>query len=391
MSDGFNLSGFPSNDPVEVKNNKKNKVNMPPMNSDGLEYLKKNLSNMDFNSLKGMIPPSMLSELQSEADSLGADLETVFNQELESVMGMLFGTPAGSSNNEDDEPEIQTEHFIYELSDISWLGRQLLGSVPAKNVGANTLLTRFNNVFGPNGENFVNIIDPLLNSESNYCTESGVDALLYLKEFFGSLKVKQVEDTFILVYGETNNTDEYGMYFVYTVDDAGGDCIYVPLFANTYNVDEEEVFKGFFNKNVESPFFNDGKFIPEKRAALDLSIRSSLVTPKNILLSPAQFGTLKHILPAITEDSKMLKVGNLVSNESTEAILLKKDADLNLEETEFPFYLNFGRVISRESLQILSSLLFKVDLNNTLLMTMSELEFKNGNLYINVDFGEFFN
>lgn len=390
----FNFSGLPGNEPIEVQSQKKNKINMPLSNSDGMEFLRDFRSgNLNFSKIKGMIPKELLEELESEAEASGiTDLESFFNNEMKNIIGQIIGSISGDFEGDDEECTDQEDQkgYVYELSDIKYLGEQLLGDVPALAVGASKILTDFENMFGSNGSNFPNIIENVL-TNSACMTEAGYNALIYFKDNFGGITVKEITDHFILLYITSKNSDEYGIYFTFSEDGDGNPCLSVPLFANTFNVDSDGNFKGLYNKTIETPFFNGDKFIPEQRAAIDLSVRSQLVCLKNILLSPAQFGTLKNIIPAITSDSRYLKIGKLVSNESTEAVLLKKDADLDLNETEFPFYLDFGRVITKESLQILSSILFKINLNETLLMHASELEFKGDMLYIKVDFGEYFN
>lgn len=387
----FNFSGLPGNEPIEVQSQKKNKINMPLSNSDGMEFLKDFQSgNLSFSKIKGMLPKELLEALEAEADAAGVtDLESFFNNEMNSIICQIIGGMPGNPEDNDEEGTDQ-ERYVYELSDIKYLGEQLLGDVPALPVGASKILTDFENIFGSNGSNFPNIIESIL-TNSACMTETGYDALIYFKDNFGGITIKETTDHFILLYITSKNSDEYGIYFTFSEDGDGNPCLAVPLFANTFNVDADGNFKSLYNKTVETPFFNGDKFIPEQRAAIDLSVRSQLVCLKNILLSPAQFGTLKNIIPAITSDSRYLKVGKLVSNESTEAILLKKDADLDINEKEFPFYLDFGRIITKESLQILSSILFKINLNETLLMHASELEFKGDMLYIKIDFGEYFN
>lgn len=389
MSNDFNFSGLPSNDAFEVPSKKqKNKINIPPMNGDGLEFLNGiSKGQLDFSTVKKILPKPILDQLEAEAQAAGiTDLEEFFNENISVAlheMGLC-------DDEEPDEVEEEEERYVYELSDIKYLGEHLLGSVPAFNLGADRLLESAKRIFGQDFENFPNIIETIL-SQYAYVNETGYNALMYIKNNFGKISVKESEENFILLFANSKNDDEYGMYFVYSEGDNGEPIVSVPLFANTFKVNENGEFDGLYNKTVETPFFDGDRFIPEKRAALDLSVRSQLVNIKNILLSPAQFGTLKNIIPAISGDSRYLKVGKLISNESTEAILLKKDADLDLDQKEFPFYFDFGREISKDSLQILASILFKIDLNDTLLMKASELEFKNKMLYIRVNFGEYFN
>ena len=390
MSNDFNFSGLPSNDAFEVPSKKqKNKINIPPMNSDGLEFLNGLSSgSIDFNTVKKILPKQILDQLEAEAAAAGiTDLEEFFNENISIALHQMgLGDPDG----EDNSDEMEEEKYVYELSDIKYLGEQLLGSVPAYTIGSDRLLDSVKKIFGEDFVNFPNIIESIL-SQYAYVDETGYNALMYIKNNFGKISIKETSENFVLLFANSKNDDEYGMYFVYSEGDNGEPIVSVPLFANTFKVNENGEFDGLYNKTVETPFFDGDRFIPEKRAALDLSVRSQLVNIKNILLSPAQFGTLKNIIPAISGDSRYLKVGKLISNESTEAILLKKDADLDLDQKEFPFYFDFGREISKDSLQILASILFKIDLNDTLLMKASELEFKNKMLYIRVNFGEYFN
>lgn len=384
MSKEFNFSGLPGNEPFEVQG-KKPKIQIPN-NQDPDNFMTGFLNGMDAETLKGMLPKHLLDEFAEGAQQMGMELDDLLTQGISDAIMIMTGKKALPEEDEETEENM----IVYELSDIQWLGKQPLGDIPGSLVGSYRLSERFIQLFGEHGEKYNDVIESLLTSDLLYVNEIGLSALMHMKGNLSEIKIKEVNDKFILAYMEPSNKDEYGFYFVYSQDDEGTDCISVPLFANTFKVSEEGEFLGLFSKTNEAPFFDGDRFVPEKRAALDLSIRSCLVDIKNILLSPAQFGTLKNVIPAVTGDSRFLQVGTLISNESTEAILLKKDADLDLNQKEFPFYLDFGRPVTKDSLQILASVLFKIDLNDTILLQASELEFKNGMLFIRVDFGEHF-
>ena len=108
-------------------------------------------------------------------------------------------------------------------------------------------------------------------------------------------------------------------------------------------------------------------------------------------MTPALFGTIKKSLDPVNEDGDYIKVGTIISNESADAILFKKDADLDKNETEFPFYIKLKRELTKETLRPLANRLFDCEWENNPLIYNSDLKYTMGGvkrLYIEIDLGE---
>lgn len=86
----------------------------------------------------------------------------------------------------------------------------------------------------------------------------------------------------------------------------------------------------------------------------------------------------------------MLCIGTIESNEGPEAILFKKDSDLDLDKKVFPMYIKFPEEVNEVALKKLSEILFEVDFNKCVLFDNLELHHTNdGKLFVNLDLGEF--
>ena len=85
----------------------------------------------------------------------------------------------------------------------------------------------------------------------------------------------------------------------------------------------------------------------------------------------------------------LLMIGTIKSNESPEAILLKKDAELNLNETDFPFYIDFCQMLEPDFLYELSEKFLHINWNETKLFDNVEMKYdQDGNLYFEWNIGE---
>ena len=87
--------------------------------------------------------------------------------------------------------------------------------------------------------------------------------------------------------------------------------------------------------------------------------------------------------------TSFIKVGNITSNESSEAILFKKDACVPTEQMTFPFYIKLPEAIREETAMELEEVLFKVNFNECPLFANVELHYTyNGEFYVEIDLGD---
>lgn len=420
----FNFSGLPDNNEIEIPD--KPKKPNSPFGKDFAKFVPKEqideINNMleeigiagkvDFNAFMSYIEENMKDSsgiirlnindlLKSLGDDVSNELFDKLGDELSEMEGLsmaisidgvdLDGDCDGNCGNCDCEDD---DNYV-ELSDITWIQFQPVGGVPAANHGATKLQNKFEEVFGKTGEKFSEAVKKyLMTSETYRYISSTIDAeassaaflaLVGLAEIPVTVSIREFTDEFILAYAEPTDGKSYGVHFVFTMDDSGDEYISAPLFGNTFKMDSDGHFAGYFLKeDVEL----DRNY---EYAMLDMSVRTMVVPIKQTLVTPGMFGTFKPVLSPVHSDSNMLLIGKLISNESPEAILLKKDAEVDLNEKEFPLYLNFGRVLGKESLQVLAPILYKCNLGESLLMNTAELEFKNQRLFISVNFGDSFN
>lgn len=397
----FSFSGFPMNEEIEIPDPRPSKSKA----GDPRDFLNQ-LGKMNPEELKKMLPPEALEELNEIAEQTGSTIDEMLSgatataQQLtghgvggmmkmvEQMMNEMFGL--GGMPGEDDcdcddcDDDCDCHHAHYELADAKYLNPEMFGSIEC--VEDPDLYEHFVDKYGTDSTKY---LDPNLGIKAFEYT--ALTASLPLQNV-KNLKFLEANNRFILFYAEVDIPDTYGFFvaFFKTEDDYS---MYIPEFRNTFDVQDGVAV--LFNPAENEAMFTidpngsamfDQLCIP----SIEFAINFALAPKKRTLLNPHQFGTIKNTMPSVKKDSMFLKVGNITSNESSEAILLKKDAELELSETTFPLYFNFGRVVDKESLMEVAQIIFKTDLNNCKLLDNCELKYTNDHrLYIDIDLGDF--
>ena len=388
--DNLSFSGFPMNDEIDLPDIDKASSSNQRSQLDAL----KNSSAMfgafkDFKTFKQMIPQQLLDNLMGP-NHTEEELEEAFNiamgilsgdtdeDDLEGLLDDLLVEGETDMTDEDDDNLLR-----FNLASITHLTEQPFGDIlvkPLQDGDIQYLMDNYKKL--PIG-----VFNMTMSTLNEIVDTTSIESLELVFE----------EPNFALFKTNLKNANDLPFYIIgirhYVVDqqDSSNELsLYVPTFMNTLNLSNDGNSIRVFNKETDSDFFDaKGEFFPFIMLGLLMGIKSMLVPYKKVLMSPALFGTFKPVKESIRNDSEWLRIGTLISNESAEAILLKKDADLDLNETKFPFYIKFDSQHTKESLQYLQDLLFKVDFGGTALMYFSELKFKNGRLYIDLDIGDF--
>lgn len=403
MSDenkNYSFLGLPENIEIEVPDEVA-PVSTPNMR-DPRNFLR-DLSTMSPEQLKSVLPPTAIEEIKEIAEAEGVDIDDIIKKCAETSQNMLKGDLSelfkmfedliddilnDDEDDYDDEDENDCDdclHGHYELADVKYLNQNYFGSVECEE--HNDLYDKFVAVYGVDSTKY---LDPNIGvKDFNY---TNITAQLPLQNI-KNLKYISANNKFILFFAEPEMENLFG-FFVAIIKDEKGFSLYVPEFRNTFNVDSEGNVSLFDPKEEESLFSIDSNGIASfdhlSLESIEFAINFALAPKKRCLLTPHQFGIIKNTIPPITGDGMFLKVGMITSNEKPESILLKKDAELDVNEVTFPLYFNFGRVIEKGSLEEISQILFKTDLNKCRLLDFCELKYTNDHrLYIDVDLGDF--
>lgn len=392
--DNFSFFGFPENNEIEIPDT------TPPKNNtfkDPRNFLK-DLSKMNLEELKKSLPKEALEELEEIAESQGAEIDDILKTSIESSQKLLSGNMSDlfsmfeeflesltDEEKSDDFDEEECVHAHYELGNIKYLKSEYFGSVEC--IEDDNL---YNNFISKYGSDSTKYLDNNLGLKDFAYTD--ITAMLPLQNI-KDLKFMEANNRFILFYAEPDIQNTYG-FFVAIIKTENDYALYIPEFRNTFDIDSEgnvllfnpvetpELFTVDPNGTASFDLLNIG--------SLEFAINFALAPKKKVLLSPNQFGIIKNTIPPILNDAMLLQVGTITSNESPEAILLKKDAELDLNERTFPLYFNFGRVIDKESLKEISQVLFKTNLNESKLLNNCELKYTSDHrLYIDIDLGDF--
>ena len=391
----FSVTGLPSNDPfeVEVPDTKKRAISRSAESmplEEGLQAIK----NLTPEAVMKSLPPEVVEELQNEAKVNGTTLEDAILQSINIINDALnFGDLSNLENainqltSEETEDNTEEKEGDYVLGSSEYLHPEDFGSIKCST--STSLYNDFIEKFGTDS--------------SKYVDETvGVSSFVYsdLTIKLANIPIKSWRyftstDNFILFYAEPVDEESYG-YFVSVINDNETNTFtaFIPEFGNTFKVNADGTVGLYAPKKDPKLFLVDNNGYAEFSMfdlnTLLFSTKFYLAPYKNVILNPKKFGTIKNVIAPVMKQSSMLKVGNIISNESPEAILLKKDADLPLDETVFPLYINFGNTISEESLKIIQQILFKVDFNNCKIFDYCELKWTPDNkLYVSIDLGEF--
>lgn len=388
-NDNFKVFGLPDNDEFDAPDNKKmNSKNGLP---NELDSLMKNLPEGAKNSVLAMFTdPSQLNDMLENIfnqfnSSMGLNLKKNNSQNLAIISNFLNQQLQEDSEDEEDEEE----PIEYALGNIKWL----------QNTFGKVLYTRdeniYNNFLKKYGTDSTKYADQMSGKLQGYMTD--LTDNFHLKDI-KNMKYIMNNDKFILFFAEPKDITKYGYYIIFVEKDPDEFILYVPAYYNTFDVDidennisypvlydiDDERFIGI-DKNT-----NELEFYPFREEALLFSINFALAERKKVLLSPVQFGTIKNIMPVINSDSQVIKIGTIISNESSEAILFKKDAEVDLNQKEFPLYLKFPQIITKNSLSVVAQIFFKTDFNNINLFKNVELNYDMvGNFFVDVDLKDF--
>lgn len=396
-NDNFEFFDFPINTEIEIPDDAP-AARTNTKFGDPSRFMK-DLGNMTPEELLKMLPPDAKNQLSSMAGMVGMDLNSLLQSSIVFSKNMGSGDMAAilkmmdemeDSFDEDtceECPDFEDDsHNHYELGDIKHLQPNYFGSVECYE--DDYLYEHFVDKYGTDSTKY---LDSNLGVKESYLTE--ITAELPLGNI-KNLKFIEATNRYVLFFAEPDLPNVYG-FFVAIVKTENDFALYIPEFRNTFNIDKNgnvslynpEEHPDLFNidENTGTAAFTN-LIIP----AIDFSINFALAPVKKTLLTPHQFGTIKNTLPPINNDAMFLKVGTITSNESSEAILLKKDAELDLNEMTFDFYFNFNRVVRKDSLEEIIQILFKSDLNSAKILDNLELKYTiDKKLYVDIDFGEF--
>lgn len=391
--DNINFSGFPGNDPIDIPDPETNTRKQRSMSDDITNMIMGQISNMNYEDFKKMVPENILNELTKGKDD--STLEEAFGV-AKSIIGKMdtsamssLTSAAMSGELDDDDLEELLQSLISEddldqistfednlikfnLAGIDHIKAQPIGNIPVKQLTQTDIDEMINN--------FHNI--PV--SVTEQCLSGiSLDAVTGIK--------LEIADPYFAVFETVMNDPLLQPFYMFGVKDNDDKLsLYIPSFMNVLNLSNDGTSIDYFNKENDKAFYDPtGRFFPFNMLGLVMGIKTMIVPIKKTLMSPALFGDVKNTKESITGPSQWLRVGKLISNESAEAILLKKDADLDVNETEFNFYFRFNEEHDPENLQYLQDIIFKTNLNGSALLYYSELKYKNGFLYIDVDFGDF--
>jgi len=402
----FVVQGLPSNDPLPEEEHKSGAggLSMFPLRPDmNLEQSLTNIANM-FSKLTDPNDPTTTNISEADMKKLvnemmkdpnikkivcnisdaGNDIAQMLN-DLFNDNGSNNGGEATDEQSYDDDEDV---HSDYALGNVKYLKPQWFGAIEC--------------VRDPDIYN--KYLERMAQNDEQKKEQFPIDKFI-LSDLTKKLPIQSIKkleyvtstDLYILFYADFNDDDnnQYGFYIALIEEEPGKFSAFIPEFRNTFYVDEETGEVDLYDPDQDPNQFDVDStgtvsFLNLNISAIEFAIRFSLVPKNHVLISPHQFGTIKNIIPAIREDARFVRIGTITSNESPEAILLKKDADLNLDETSFPLYADFGRVIDKASLNMFMSTLFKVDLNACKLLDNVELKYTSGHtLYIDIDIGNF--
>lgn len=309
----------------------------------------------------------------------GSDIGDLF-QELESALKAsgfgirMLDTDIMDSDDDDDEEEDITGNPIFDMGSIKTLLKpDSFWSVLCREDPE--IHSKFVKKYG----------DKTLRLD-----DFGSDAKITCREQFNlskvsTMKIVDFTDKYVLLFCESADNAEEGVYIA-VIENADGEFeLLVPEYGNSYRKDGEWFS---INENPEAftsaGYFRFGDIIDKVEAGL-----SALLVPvRNPLISPKKFGTLKPVLSNIGNDyDNKICIGKIVSNESAEAIMFKKDFDLPPDKTAFDFYLRFNGNIDSTVLIELAKFFNMIDFNNSVLFEQTELKAHDEDLYINIDLG----
>jgi len=321
------------------------------------------------NQLGNMLNPNS----QSSQGNPNQGLNQASPMDFNSLMNQFFG---GGPTEPAEDPYIKTfkKNTLLNIS-TALFNPENFESVRAKS--DYNLYENFKDKYGESGWTLSNMPEVLVYSEDNVPI-GDVD----------ELQLIDYTDLYILMYAEAKDKSNQG-FFVAIIENPDTDEfeIVVPEFGNSYSEEGR-----LFNIDTDPEMFdNNDKFkltnLDKVRAGLDF-----MLTPaRKCLISIEKFGKVVPGLDVSNKTSRWLRVGKIVSNESLDAKLFKRDADLNEFETSFDLYFKLPEEISPEAKHILTEYISKINFEDTYLVSDCELKYDvlNDRIYIDVNLGEY--
>lgn len=395
----FDESGFAKNIDIDIdsdkKKNKKRFAEYPEID-DMMEQFKNMFGGQD-----------MKSKMDEEIENLSEDeLDEITKQFNDSMKVFGIQINKGNMNNEltdmlqklltgastflpsfddEDENEEDEEGTYYALDSKQFLDPSFFGSVECTQDPE--LYEKFIARYGTDSTKYLD--------DNIGIKQFNVSELTEQLPFQGikNLKLVSHNDEFILFFAEPEEKTQYG-FFISVIEDENGEfCVLVPEYFNTFKVDSDDNVSLFDINEDEDVFLRNRNNVLSFKylsiPAVEFSTRFMLSPKKNTLLTPHQFGTIKNTMAPVSGYTSFIKVGNITSNESSEAILFKKDACVSTEQMTFPFYIKLSEAIREETAMELEEVLFKVNFNECPLFDNVELHYTyNGEFYVEIDLGD---
>lgn len=399
MSDDFEMdvSGFA--DENEFFEEKKKNTNKSKLRIDmDLDELLKN-ADIDEDELDNLVSQiandetfeKMFSDIMRKIASTSTEIGTSLNQ--------IFG--AFDQEDDEDENEEESEDDELYCTDVERLNPAFMGRILCSR--NNNLYNDFVKEFGSDSTKY---FDP--NYKDSLKSWIWTDYFQYVNfEDVKDVELVYSDDRMLIFQTKMSSDNIYGFYIAVVQEYYGGFSGIVPEYRNSFKIcknpdrvewltiDPEDEMKNeeFFFKN------SNGKYIFKYGNIETIKFDVEYMTcipDKNIIISPADFGTIVPICPSVTKDSDMLQIAVIKANDSAEAILLKKDMEVDINQENFPLYLHFPRELDAETLSTIGTTLYnsinELDIDPYELpdehpmLRYKELHYTNdGKLYINVD------
>lgn len=437
-NDNFEIFGLPENNIINIPNKKKDAKSgniKIPLSS--LKEMIGEINTLTPEQFKKEIPPDLLKMMENVSKSNGTNVDDMIEDALKTtkemlkngmntskpflenlastftgdadtdlnVTKMLFMSEATDENsflenmlsminpnddNCEDEEEEEQEEDVYTLSETDWLFPEDFGSIPC--IEDENIYDNFVKKFGTDSTKYIDRIGGIQKYVLDDVTSQlPINSITDLK-YIGN------DNKSILFYASTSIPNTFGFFISVFKNPDGEFEVYIPNFMNTFEVFQEEDSEEYsveLYKPLEHSFFtvedNGATTFDLLNIPLLIFATNFVLAPKKrVLLNPHQFGTIKNSRASIRGNTDMLCIGTIESNEGAEAILFKKDSDLDLDKKVFPMYIKFPEEVNEIALKKLSEILFEVDFNKCILFDNLELHHTNdGKLFVNLNLGEF--
>lgn len=413
-NNNFEFSGFAENDSLEVPeeteipniHKRKNPLEemLGQMFKGNMKDIRKEMGDITPDMVKNMLSDDEKGILDELSQATGKDENDILNSTINGILGLLSGDKNGIADmmanmlGGDDDCDHDCAHcpdvgdcddanVVFELSKPEYLHPETFGSLEC--ISDPDIYDNFLKKFGNDSTSYISsLTEKHLTDLTAQIPFNQVKNMLYMNH----------SDKFILFYMEMDNPKLYGFYGAVYESEKDKFELYIPEFQNSLDIEIDEDGNktvSLYDPEESEAFFdidknNNATFAPLQIPLIEMAINFVLAPKNRVIISPHQFGTIKNIISSPSTDSRILQIGNITSNESPAAVLLKKDAELDLNETTFPLYIDFGITLNQEDLIALSQIFSKVDFNNCKLFDNIELRYtSSGKLYVEVDLGEF--